>query len=85
MNQTEEILYSEFEKQVQSYISENIEDIKKPLLGGIVLMSFIANLKDRWLAAPDSVLSELKTNRVEYEVIIDSIVQRIMDNYMKFG
>lgn len=85
MEHTEGMLLTEFDKSVKTFIQDNWEEINKPLIGGMMLMSFIGNLKQGWLSASDNVLSELRVDRDTYEGMVERITQKVMDTYMKFG
>jgi hypothetical protein len=85
MEETEQMLFEEFEKQVKAYISQNSEALAVELIGGITLMGFIGNLKQHWLKAPQEALDQLGISRLQHDLMLDRIVQRVMDKYMKFG
>ncbi len=84
VEQTERMLLSKFDDSVKIFIKENFEEINKPLFGGVMLMSFIGNLKQGWLSASDDVLRELRVDRVTYDGMLERITQKVMDVYMKF-
>jgi|GEM_PF-7050275 len=85
MEETENMLFEEFEKQVKVYISQSSDILADEMLGGMALMGFIGNLKQHWLKAPQEALDQLGISRLQHDLMLDRIVQRIMDKYMKFG
>jgi hypothetical protein len=85
MEETENMLFEEFEKQVKVYISQSSDILADKMLGGIALMGFIGNLKQHWLKAPQEAIDQLGISRLQHDLMLDRIVQRIMDKYMKFG
>jgi len=85
MEETENMLFEEFEKHVKVYISQSSDILADEMLGGIALMGFIGNLKQHWLKAPQEALDQLGISKLQHDLMLDRIVQRIMDKYMKFG
>jgi hypothetical protein len=85
MKETEDLLFEEFDKQVREYISQSSDILADKILGGIALMGFIGKLKQHWLSAPQEALDQLSISRTQHDLMLDRIVQRIMDKYLKFG
>jgi hypothetical protein len=85
MEETENLLFEEFEKQVKVYISQSSDILADEMLGGMALMGFVGNLKQHWLKAPQEALDQLGISKLQHDLMLDRIVQRIMDKYMKFG
>jgi hypothetical protein len=85
MEETENILFEEFEKQVKVYISQSSDILADEMLGGMALMGFVGNLKQHWHKAPQEALDQLGISKLQHDLMLDRIVQRIMDKYMKFG
>lgn len=85
MEETENMLFEEFEKHVKVYISQSSDILADEMLGGIALMGFIGDLKQHWLKAPQEALDQLGISKFQHELMLDRIVQRIMDKYMNFG
>ena len=79
------MLCEELDKKVKVYISQSSDSLANELIGGIALFGFIADLKQHWLKAPQEALDQLGISRLQHDLMLDRIVQRIMDKYMKFG